>query len=159
MVRNSLTQERIRELLDYNQETGIFTRKISLLAAGREGDVAGTVMGTGYIEISIQNRKWLAHRAACLYMVGYVPKYVDHINRVKSDNSWDNLRECSHSENMKNTLVRKTSRTGCKNVGIHKNGLYCVMLKINGKRTSFGYFKDLELADLVAQEARSKYYL
>jgi len=151
MVRNPLTQDEVRELLFYDLETGIFTRK--------DGRVAGTTMSTGYREISVRNEKWLAHRLAFLYVEGFVPKYVDHVNQVKSDNRWCNLRECSHTENMRNTKVRSNSITQVRNVRKHiRSGLYHVVLKINGVRKSFGYYKELEQAALVAEHARAVNY-
>jgi hypothetical protein len=123
------------------------------------GDIAGSVMNTGYIEISVEGARWLGHRLAFLFMLGEVPRNVDHINRIKSDNRWENLRACTHKENMQNVNVRRTSLTGIRNVHKHKrSGLYFVSLRLNGKVTSFGYYKDIELAELVAIEARNKYF-
>lgn len=151
LVLCPLTKEELRKVIHYDPYTGVFTRL--------DGSGCGYIMNTGYREISVQNKKWLAHRLAFVYMEDYLPKYVDHINQVKDDNRWCNLRECSHVENMRNTKVRTTSLTGERNVHLHKkSGLYGVTLRINGKVKSFGYYKDLELASLVAKEARDKHY-
>lgn len=158
MGRHTLTQERLKELLDYDTETGLFTRKISLTGSVKEGDIAGSIMNTGYIEVSVDGQRWLGHRLAFLFMEGSVPKYVDHVNGDRADNSWSNLRACTRSQNMFNCTVRKHSSTGIKNVGLHKkSGLYNVRIKIKGVVKSFGYYKDIELAELVAEEARDKY--
>ena len=151
MVRHTLTQETLRSIIHYDPETGDFTRKT--------GEIARTTMNTRYREISIQNHKWLAHRLAFLYMIGEVPKFVDHINQLKGDNRWCNLRACSHKENMRNTKVRKNSITQVRNVRKHiRSGLYHVVLKIDGVRKSFGYYKDLETAAIVAEQSRNHYY-
>jgi len=146
-----LTQEEAVSLVNYDPSTGVFTRK--------DGAAAGTTMGTGYREVSVKNKKWLAHRLAFLIMTGDVPKYIDHVNQIKDDNRWVNLRECSHTENMRNTQVRKTSLTGVRNVQLHKHsGLYHVVLRISGVRKSFGYFKELEQAEQAAISARTQHY-
>lgn len=146
-----MTKEELRKIINYDPDTGLFTRL--------NGDSCGYIMNTGYREISVNNKKWLAHRLAFIYMEDYLPEKVDHINRIKDDNRWCNLRACSHAENMRNTKVRSTSLTGVRNVRLHKrSGLYSVVLKINGKVKSFGYYKELELAALVAEEARDKFY-
>lgn len=146
-----MTREELRKIIRYDPDTGLFTRT--------DGSPCGYVMNTGYREISVNNKKWLAHRLAFVYMEDSLPKYVDHVNQIKDDNRWCNLRPCSHAENMRNTKIRSTSLTGVRNVRLHKrSGLYNVALKITGKVKSLGYYKDLELAALVAEEARYKYY-
>ena len=85
-MRNQLTQERLKELLHYDPETGYFTWKISPNNAVKVGSVAGTSMNN-YIRIIIDHKAYLAHRLAFLYMEGYFPEHeVDHINRIRDDN-------------------------------------------------------------------------
>jgi phospholipid N-methyltransferase len=81
-----LTQERLKELLIYNPDTGVFTHKI--LRRGRaRGSVAGCRHHTGYIFIQLDEKKHLAHRLAFLYMTGALPaNHTDHINGIEHDN-------------------------------------------------------------------------
>ena len=68
-----ITQAELKELLDYNQDTGIFTKKST-------NKKSGTLTYSRYIRIQINNKAYYAHRLAWLYIYGCMPKYVDHIN-------------------------------------------------------------------------------
>ena len=83
MGRKLLTQERLRELFDYSPEAGLFIRKISTSNCVQAGDIAGTRQCAGYIHVSINHKKYLAHRLAFLYMEGYFPEYqIDHYTEI-----------------------------------------------------------------------------
>lgn len=152
-----LTQERLKFLLTYYPGDGRFFWNISPANNIKPHSLAGSVQNTGYLAISIYGKKYLCHRLAFLYVNGKWPEYqVDHINGDRSDNSWKNLREATNSQNGINKPVRKDSSTQVKNV--HKNGSgFIVRMVINGKDKCFGTYPDIELAMLVAEEARNKY--
>ena len=83
----SLTAERLREVLDYDPDTGVFTRKVRTASSVKVGDVAGSLNGKGYIRIRVDGRLYFAHRLAWLYVHGEWPvDQVDHINGIKNDN-------------------------------------------------------------------------
>lgn len=97
-----LTQERLKQLLSYDPETGLFVR-----LCGRGSSKAGSVVARrnrdGYCRIYIEGREYLCHRLAFLYMTGSLPSQeVDHLNHVRDDNRWANLRQASHKQNCKN---------------------------------------------------------
>ena len=103
-----LTQERLKQLLNYDPETGIFTRIISVSSNALKGDIAGWINGHGYRQLSIDYKKYDCHRLAFLYMLGKLPnEEVDHINHIRSDNRWINLREVTRHENKKNLSFLK----------------------------------------------------
>lgn len=78
----------------YNPLTGLFYNL--------KGNSLGWV-NKGYILIAIKNRHYFIHRLAWLYMTGKWPKNeIDHINRIKNDNRWENLREATRIENGRN---------------------------------------------------------
>lgn len=105
-MKDGLTQERLKELLDYEPETGLFRWKISISRRAIVGEIAGSDHGNGYIEIGILGKKYYCHRIAWLYMTGEWPaSQIDHINRVRRDNRWGNLREATQSENMLNNAA------------------------------------------------------
>jgi hypothetical protein len=83
-----LTAERLRELLNYDPDTGVFTWRVRPVHSHRVGDIAGSVRTTrGYRLIGVAGRVYKAHRLAWLYMMGEWPKdQIDHINRDPSDN-------------------------------------------------------------------------
>jgi hypothetical protein len=90
---------------------------------------------------------------------GYLPYHVDHINGIKNDNRIENLRPASKAENSYNSKLKKNNTSGIKSVRWNKiNKVWMVTLGVNGKAKYFGSFKDIELAELVAIEARNKYH-
>ena len=99
-----ITQERLQELLHYNPGSGEFTRRVSR-GNSKVGSVAGYI-GEGYIVIGVDDEYYSAHRLAFLYMEGeFPPDQVDHINTVRSDNRWCNIRRCTAKENNNNPLT------------------------------------------------------
>lgn len=86
-----LTQKRLREVLHYNPETGIFR----FTKGTRKGKVAGTLHDDrGYLKVSIDNERHMLHRLAWLWMTGlHSRSTVEHKNGDNCDNSWSNLRE------------------------------------------------------------------
>ena len=81
-----LTQERLKELLHYDEETGLFTRK-TRVASRMKGTISGARHNKGYVQIMIDGDNYLAHRLAWFYVYGEWPKnQIDHINRIKTDN-------------------------------------------------------------------------
>src|SRR5262245_11249534 len=102
--RNDLTADLVRSLLHYDLETGIFTWKVDRARHVCAGDIAGTRTPHGYLVIGIRGTNYFAHRLAFLWVKGEWPKAeLDHINLLKIDNRWVNLREATRSQNMFNT--------------------------------------------------------
>lgn len=110
-----LTAERLRELLNYEQVTGLFTNRIQRGVRAPVGAVTGSYDKNGYIVIQINGQKFRAGRLAFLYMTGRWPIEVDHKNRVRDDDSWLNLRESTRSENVANS-ERSVGESGLRGV-------------------------------------------
>ena len=68
-----VTAKRLKELLHYDPETGLFTRLITTSSRARAGMVAGSLHGEGYLSIRIDGRLYLVHRLAVFYMTGRWP--------------------------------------------------------------------------------------
>ena len=118
-LRKNLTQERIKELFDFNEETGILTRKPSLRDK-KGGKVVGCLANHGYLVVRIDYTLYLLHRIIWLYAYGYLPEHqIDHINRNKCDNRLENLREATRSCNVRNTGLRSDNTSGIKGVYWH----------------------------------------
>jgi hypothetical protein len=114
-----LTVERLRELLIYEPDTGLFTRRITVSNArgGRAGEVAGSINGAGYVYVIVDGSKHLAHRLAWLYMTGEWPTTgVDHRDHDEVNNRWNNLRLANQSMNNGNASVHADNPSGAKGV-------------------------------------------
>lgn len=98
-----LTADRLRALLDYDPETGLFTWRVKANRRIVAGSVAGGLRHDGYIGIRLDRRRYMAHRLAWLHVHGHWPEgELDHGNGLRSDNRLANLRECSRQENAQN---------------------------------------------------------
>ena len=108
--------ELLRKLLRYEPETGDlfwekraisffltdkaaktwnsrFAHKPALVAIDTHGYRRGEIFGRGY----------LAHRIVWAHQTGAWPKnQIDHINGIRTDNRWTNLRAATQIENMRN---------------------------------------------------------
>lgn len=116
-----LTQDKLKEVLDYDPDTGIFKWKKYISSNASTGRIAGNQLPVGYISIQVSGTRYYAHRLAFLYMEGYFPEnQVDHINKNKCDNSWNNLREVSIQCNARNVGNHKDNTSGVKGVDFIK---------------------------------------
>ena len=140
----TISQIELKELLDYNQETGVFTWRVSKSGNKGIGSIAGTNWN-GYNQIKVNCKKYLTHRLAWLYVHGEWPNVIDHINGIKDDNRIENLRNVTCRENQQNLTI-------------HRNGnllgtTYDINLKkwrsqihIKGYNVRLGSFDTKELA-------------
>ena len=111
-MKTEITQAELVENLSYDPDSGVFRRKISNTRAVKAGDIAGSQNGKGYLTMMVCGRVYKAHRLAFLYMTGsFPPEEVDHINGIRDDNRWANLRAVSHVENSKNQKTPKSNTT------------------------------------------------
>lgn len=154
-----ITQESLKQLFDYHPN-GQLIRKKTTSRLGKSGNVAGFLdKKIGYLRVGIGKKQYLVHRIIFMIQNGYMPQETDHINGNKLDNRIENLRTASKSENLRNRSFNINNSSGYKNVSWSKNhDKWSVTLSYDGKKHHIGYFQDLELADLVAQEARNKHH-
>lgn len=153
-------QWRLKELLHYDPKTGIFTWKQYRGHLAQEGFVAGRPDGSGHIQISVDGRRYHAHRLAWLYVYGTFPKAcIDHINRIRDDNRISNLREATYAENGQNRCASRRNKSGKSDVmwSRHHNK-WRARITINGNRIHLGYFESFEDAASARTEAKKKYH-
>ena len=145
-------------MLNYNSETGIFTWKVNR-GCIKKGNIAGHIAGHGYIGIRVKYKLYYAHRLAWLYVYGFIPEnYLDHINRNRSDNRIENLREASVQCNARNCKVKKTNTSGITGVSWYKRDKkWLVGIKINGRRINLGRFKTKKEAAKARWDGEKKY--
>lgn len=145
-----ITQDRLKQLLRYDPNSGQMTWISHHQQTQLIGKFAGALDGAGYVVIGIDNKLYRAHRLAFLYMTGSMPPLVDHINGVKSDNQWGNLRASNKVGNAQN--IRKAhcdSKSGLLGVEISRDK-FSARISISGKRIGLGTFD-------TAQEAHEAY--
>lgn len=145
------------DLLGYVPETGRLFWKV---ARGRQpsGAMAGYDTGRGYVGVRVNKRCMYAHRVAFLLMTGSCPEFIDHINGVRSDNRWSNLRAVTRSENGMNMRTPKTNRSGV--IGVFWNegkGKWTARLKVRQVTHHIGHFDDLEEAIAARRDAEKKH--
>jgi hypothetical protein len=150
-----LTKTDLDEL--FSIKDGALIRRKSVSLNTKVGDRAGTLSKDGYIRVFVAGKSYLAHQLIFIMTHGYKAAEIDHINGIKADNRPGNLREVTRSQNRMNTLGR--GRAKSKNVHLHSCGnRFEVSITVNSKKKYIGLFDDLELAELVAYEAREKYH-
>jgi hypothetical protein len=151
-----ITCSELHSLLEYRD--GVLYRKVKTSNRIKIGDIAGS-LSNGYLLTRINGKKYSNHRIIFLMFHGYLPKCIDHIDGNRSNNKIENLREASLSQNQQNAKTPSTNTSGAKGVSWKKEKKkWMVQVSVNGKLKFFGHFEDLELADLVAQEARNKFH-
>lgn len=149
-----LTQERLKELVHYDPETGIFTLLTSRGNKAKVGDIVGHKHTTGYVRIKLDGKLYEAHRLVWLYMYDIFPeKAIDHKNEIKHDNRIVNLRLATTQENRHNVSNPRTDNTsGFRGVSWDKTTRkWRSQIAINGKVKSIGYFN-------TASEASEAYF-
>jgi hypothetical protein len=143
-----LIAERLRELLDYDAQTGVFTWKVRTSIRTAVGMRAGGVGGPGYWMISVDSKRYYGHRLAWLYVFGEWPKdgEIDHINGDRIDNRISNLREVSRSKNNENKREPlPNNKSGYLGV-FRKRSRWTSRIRVNGKTHSLGGFDTPEAA-------------
>ena len=141
--------DQILAQLSYNPETGILSRNGKALRS----------RPTRYHRtIKLDGVSYQQHRVAFRLMTGRWPTTdIDHINRIKCDNRWVNLREVSRSLNKCNTPLQANNTSGVSGVVWKKSiGKWNAVLKINGKSRSQGCFVDWFEAVCARKSAESK---
>lgn len=155
MKTESLTQEVLKELLNYDPETGYFVWRVNRSGSAKAGSAAGSLNSKGYRTISVFGREHKAHRLAMLWMNGAWPDgQVDHINGRKDDNRWANLRDADGFLNQQNIRkARARNRVGM--LGVHQqNGKFVAQIWSEGRLKYLGRFgaaEDAHAAYLLAK--------
>lgn len=137
-----IEREELIRLLDYDQETGLFRWRVA-----KKGIAAGTVAGSkswhGYSMIRLNKRMYMTHRLAWFYVHGAWPAHdLDHINGVRDDNRWVNLREATRAENLQNQRKPKAgSLSGFVGVYFHKRARkWAAEIVVDRKKHYLGLF-------------------
>ena len=152
------TAQSLRDNLRYEPDTG----EIWWRFGGHGKDLskpAGTLNCQGYLIVSFKGRNYRLHRLSYLLMGLPIPEFVDHINGVKIDNRWENLRPATKAQNRVNTSVSSSNTSGFK--GVHKkskNGKWYSQIRFKGQVYHLGVFDCPEEAHEAYKKAADKYH-
>jgi hypothetical protein len=156
-MQNQIETDRVRYLVNYDPETGMFTWRIKRRGCA-QGTKVGCRMKNGYIIIRLDNVLYLAHRLAWLYVTGTWPAHqIDHINGDRADNCFSNLREATNIQNAHNRNKRRNNKSGYTGVRA-ENKRWLAEIKVNYKPIRLGLFDTPEEASLAYQDACRKYH-
>lgn len=153
-----LTQERLKECLFYDPDTGIWTWLKPSGKRAKIGVRAGKPHKSGYWIITIDNRGYISSVLAFFYMTGRWPiRQIDHKNGVRDDDRWENLREATQQQNNYNQKIRKDNTSGCKGVCWRpKRNKWFSFIFEEGKQKGLGCYDTFEEAKKVRLEAEKK---
>lgn len=158
----ALSQEELQHILTYDPSTGEFTwnycsDKSNYWNTRFANKLAGTSHERSVI-IRTNGRGYKAHRLAYLYMVGYVPEEVDHINQNPFDNRWENLRAVSHQENSRNRRKSRSNISGVTGVHWHTaTQKWAVSIGLDYDKRNLGEYDNFEEAVAVRKRAETRY--
>lgn len=152
-----ISAARVRELVQYDKGTGIFRWRVSRWhgTAARRGENAGSVKRNGYVYLSLDDREYLAHRVAWLYVTGRWPKsQIDHRDGVRANNRYRNLRDVSGFVNQRNrNRANRNSKTGLLGV-VPKRGRFSARMMVNRRIIELGTFDTAEAAHAAYMKAK-----
>lgn len=155
-----ITLKQIKERLDYNPITGILTWKSVIRYSNRRiGQQAGSINVHGYRQIALLGKTRKATNLIWYMQTGVCPtKEIDHKNRIKSDDRWENLREVTRAQNQANIGIRINNTSGYKGIHYCGNNKWRATLQYNKKKVHIGYFDNKKTAARHYRKAAKKYY-
>lgn len=162
MAENSLSRERLCELLDVDTEKGIFTWRNTMGGKAQKGQQAGTKQKAGYITIRIDKKDYFAHRLMWLYVYGAMPLlHIDHIDRNKSNNKPTNLRLATPKQNSENMFRMSTNTSGHRGVRFESRLIskpWSACITHNYKQKHLGYYATMQEAIAARHAAEDEFF-
>ena len=157
-----MTPEELRELFNYDPETGVLTWAVNRYKA-KAGDVAGYHNSHGHKRVMVRGKHIFLHRLIWAISYGEFPKKeIDHINGVRDDNRLSNLRLATRAENSRNKILMARNKCGFKGVFFDKRhtsrGAFIARIVIDGRQKWLGAFKTPEEAHGAYKAAALKYH-
>ena len=151
-MRTFLNETEVEYRFAYDPTTGLFTWKNSPVGKVQDGDIAGSTNNKGYRILKCNRKQYKAHRVAYYLMTGDDPgiNQVDHINHIRDDNRWSNLRLVDLRGQARNHSKNSNNTSGITGVGWYESRQQWVaQITFEGKKSHLGYFDTIEEASLV----------
>ena len=141
MAYCTISKDRLIELYSYDEHSGIFTDV-------KNGTKVDGWENYGYRHVTIDGTNYRLHRLAFMFMTGNLPDNdIDHINHIRDDNRWCNLREVTVADNNKNLSMNRNNKSGVNGVSWNESRKrWCVYASKNNKTVGLGRYKTLEEA-------------
>ena len=139
------SQERLKELFDYDPLIGLLVHKTNSTNGKRRAGEPVRLLCTGYYKTSVDGREAYVHRIAWKIMTGEEPEVVDHIDGNGTNNLWNNLRDFRAYQNQGNIAVPVHNTSGVKGVHWDKVKLrWTAQISIGNKKRHLGRFASIE---------------
>jgi hypothetical protein len=158
MKREDLTQEKLKSIVSYDKESGLFTR-LNNISCYKAGEIVGSQHNEGYLVFCIDYLSYKLHRLAWLYVYGEHPAgIIDHIDGNKLNNKIDNLRVVSDLINSQNVRhPRSSNKSGYLGVSWHKKDKrWHAHIRVNKKTVFLGGYHSPDVAYVTYVEAKRK---
>ena len=150
-----MLRDKYLDLFIYNPETGdLLLRKST--RQRNAGWVATHKNSRGYLVVNIDGKECRAHRIIWLMQTGMEPHEVDHINHIRTDNRWENLRDVGPRAQQLNMSLFTKNKIGTPGIRI-RNNRFCAYIMVFKKQIILGTFDTLEEARAARKEAEIKY--
>lgn len=145
--------KRIKERLKYKDG------KVYWRDGKNKGKVAGTVLTHGYVQVTIDKKKLYVHRLIFAMHYGYFPKIIDHIDRDRTNNLIDNLRDATTTLNSENRSIASNNTSGIRGVSLRSDGKkWTAQIKTNNKKIHLGCFDTIEEAEAARKKGEEVHF-
>lgn len=163
------SQAYLRECFNYDPDTGVLTwrdrplghfksrRAYAMWNKKYSGRTAGSLMACGYLVVG-RYPAYLIHRVIWKWVIGDdPPEQIDHIDGIRTNNRWENLRLATNSENQRNTSVQRNNQLGIR--GVHKKGgRFRARIFVAGKSQFLGSFATAKEAQAAYDKAAAELF-
>jgi len=136
----------VRELFYY--EDGHLYNRVDRSSLAKKDRRVGNLKPDGYLRVVVEGKYYVVHRLIYLYHHGYLPEFLDHIDRDRTNNRIENLRECTPAENSRNACPRRGSASNFKGVGREGDSKWRATVKMDDVNYYLGAFDTEEEAAL-----------
>jgi len=159
--RPELTQDLLKQFVHYDPESGILRRTHALDRGHNRYEkdfIPKSTNPAGYLQLGLFKYPYLVHRLAFLYMVGRMPREIDHIDGVRTNNKWSNLREVDTATNHLNMGIPINNKSGVRGVYWYpRYQKWEVTITKNGEHFYLGRYESFEEAIEVRLKAEQEY--